>query len=150
MPPRARRASSRSSRCATYQGCAARRRDGPERHPRATGGRSSVEDVEEGDLSYFAAGLAHSLQGLAPDGCEFVLAFDSGEQSESNALLVTDWIAHLPPDVLAKNFGVPEDVFRNISLNNLWIFRAGDVRVVRRDLGHCIENTGDDVLQLVG
>ncbi len=29
-------------------------------------------------------------------------------------------------------------------------FRAGDVGVVRRNLGHYVENTGNDVLQLVG
>ena len=48
-------------------------------------------------------GPAHSLQGLEPDGSEFVLAFDNGESSEFNTLLVTDWLAHTPPEVLAKN-----------------------------------------------
>ncbi len=89
-----------------------------------TEGRPSVDDVEEGDLWYFPAGRPHSLQGLAPTGCEFIIAFDSGKQSESNTLLLTDWIAHTPPDVLAKNFGVPTEAFSNIPLNNLWIFQG--------------------------
>src|ERR1700741_3533102 len=89
-----------------------------------TQGRPSVDDLEEGDLWYFRAGLPHSLQGLGPDGAEFVLAFDSGKQSESNTLLVTDWIAHTPPDVLAKNFGVPKEVFSNIPLHNRWIYQS--------------------------
>src|SRR5271165_5639564 len=37
-------------------------------------GRPYVQDVKEGDLWYFPAGLPHSLQGLGPDGAEFVLA----------------------------------------------------------------------------
>jgi len=85
-------------------------------------GRPSVEDVEAGDLWYFPAGLPHSLQGLGPTGAEFVLAFDDGSQSESNTLLITDWFAHTPPDVLAKNFGVSEAAFQDIPLHNLWIF----------------------------
>lgn len=47
-----------------------------------------------------------------------MLAFGSGEQSESNTLLVTDFLAHTPPDVLAKNFGVPEATFRDIPLHD--------------------------------
>ena len=85
-------------------------------------GLPSVEDVFEGDLWFFPAGLPHSLQGLGPDGAEFVLAFDDGAQSESNTLLLTDWFAHTPPEVLAKNFGVAQEVFADIPLHNLWIF----------------------------
>jgi oxalate decarboxylase len=87
-------------------------------------GRPAVADVKEGDLWYFPAGLPHSLQGLEPDGAEFVLAFDNGESSEFNTLLLTDWIAHTPPEVLAKNFGVPAEAFKNIPLHNRWIYQS--------------------------
>jgi oxalate decarboxylase len=87
-------------------------------------GRPQVADVKEGDLWYFPAGLPHSLQGLGSDGCEFVIAFDSGNSSEFNTLLVTDWIAHTPPEVLAKNFGVPAEAFKNIPLHNRWIYQS--------------------------
>jgi oxalate decarboxylase len=89
-------------------------------------GRPSVQDVKTGDLWYFPPGLPHSLQGLGPDGAEFVLAFDNGLSSEYNTLLVTDWIAHTPPNVLAKSFGVPVGAFKNIPLQNRWIFQ-GDI-----------------------
>ncbi len=89
-----------------------------------TAGRAYVQDVEAGDLWYFPAGFPHSLQGLGPDGCEFVLAFDEGDQSEYNTLLVTDWLAHTPPSILAKNFGIDEDAMKSIPLNNLWIFQG--------------------------
>ena len=87
-------------------------------------GRPYVADVKEGDLWYFPAGLPHSLQGLGPDGCEFVLAFDNGVSSEFNTLPATDWMAHTPPEVLAKNFGVPAEAFKDIPLQNRWIFQG--------------------------
>jgi oxalate decarboxylase len=37
---------------------------------------------------------------------------------------VTDWIAHTPPEVLAKNFGVPAEAFRNIPVHNKWIYQS--------------------------
>ena len=51
-------------------------------------GRPYVADVKEGDLWYFPAGLPHSLQGLGPDGCEFLICFDEGKASEFSTLLV--------------------------------------------------------------
>src|ERR1700752_384032 len=87
-------------------------------------GRPYIADVKEGGLWYFPAGLPHSLQGLGPDGAEFVLAFDNGNSSEYNTLLPTDWLAHTPPEVLAKSFGVPADSFKNIPLHNRWIFQS--------------------------
>jgi len=70
-------------------------------------GRPYVPDVKQGDIWYFPPGYPHSLQGLEPDGAEFVICFDDGAASEFNTLLVTDWFAHTPPSVLAKNFGEP-------------------------------------------
>ena len=87
-------------------------------------GRAYVQDVEAGDLWYFPAGQPHSLQGLGPDGCEFLIVFDDGKASEYNTLLLTDWLAHTPPDMLARNFGVPADSFKSIPLSDLWIFQG--------------------------
>jgi oxalate decarboxylase len=87
-------------------------------------GRAYVQDVKEGDLWYFPAGYPHSLQGLGPDGCEFVIAFDDGGASEFNTLLLTDWFAHTPPEILALNFGVSAETFKSIPLTDLWIFQG--------------------------
>jgi len=70
-------------------------------------GRNFVADVGVGDLWYFPAGIPHSIQGLDPDGCEFLLVFDDGDFDEDNTFLITDWFKHTPGEVLAKNFGVP-------------------------------------------
>ncbi|MGH7155497.1 MAG: cupin domain-containing protein, partial [Acetobacteraceae bacterium] len=105
-------------------------------------GRAYVADVRAGDLWYFPVGFPHSLQGLEPDGCEFLLALDDGEPSEFNTLLLTDWMAHTPPDGLALNFGVPESAFARIPMHDLYIFQgtlpgplAADQAAVRGALG---------------
>jgi oxalate decarboxylase len=87
-------------------------------------GRPYIADVKEGDLWYFPAGLPHSLQGLGPDGCEFLIVFDDGHASEFATLLMTEWFTHTPPDVLARNFGVSADTFENIPLRDLYIFQG--------------------------
>jgi oxalate decarboxylase len=62
------------------------------------------------------------LQGIGEDGAEFILAFDNGRQTEYNTLLLSDWMAHTPPDILALNFGLPADTFAKIPLHQLYIF----------------------------
>ncbi|HEY3658004.1 MAG TPA: oxalate decarboxylase family bicupin [Steroidobacteraceae bacterium] len=74
-------------------------------------GRNFVDDVGVGDLWYFPAGIPHSIQGLGPDGCEFLLVFDDGDFDEDNTFLISDWFKHIPNEVLGKNFGVPATSF---------------------------------------
>jgi hypothetical protein len=69
---------------------------------RRTQCRPSVDDVEAGDLWYFPAGLAQSLQGLGPDGA---------------SCFRQCW---------PRNLGAPKEVFSNIPLDNLWIFQGVD------------------------
>jgi oxalate decarboxylase len=89
-------------------------------------GRTFVDDVGEGDLWYFPSGIPHSIQGLDSevDGCEFLLVFDDGHFSEDSTFLITDWLAHTPRDVLAKNFGVPESALSGLPEKELYIFPA--------------------------
>jgi oxalate decarboxylase len=91
-------------------------------------GRNFIDDVGVGDLWNFPAGIPHSIQGLE-EGCEFLLVFDDGNFSENETFLISDWFAHTPRDVLAKNFGVPEAAFANLPADvehARWIF-AGKV-----------------------
>ncbi|MER2269084.1 oxalate decarboxylase family bicupin [Methylobacterium oxalidis] len=89
-------------------------------------GRTFADDVAEGDLWYFPSGIPHAIQGLESeiDGCEFLLVFDDGAFSEDSTFLITDWLAHTPKDVLAKNFGVPESALDHLPKEELYIFPA--------------------------
>jgi len=76
--------------------------------------RAFQDDVSEGDIWYFPAGVAHSIQGLPNDGCEMLLVHDDGHFDANSTFQLTDWLAHTPREVLAKNFDVPESAFANI------------------------------------
>jgi oxalate decarboxylase len=88
-------------------------------------GHNFVGDVGVGDVWYFASGIPHSIQGLGPDGCEFLLVFDDGTFDEDNTFLISDWFKHTPGDVLSKNFGVPAAAFGHVpDPSELYIFPA--------------------------
>jgi oxalate decarboxylase len=87
-------------------------------------GKSFVTDVKEGDLWYFPPGIPHSIQGHRPDGTEFLLVFDDGNFSEFETVQLTDWMAHTPPDVVAKNFGVTQATLANLPKRERFIFQA--------------------------
>jgi oxalate decarboxylase len=87
-------------------------------------GKSFVADVKESDLWYFPPGIPHSIQGLSPDGAEFLLVFDDGNFSEFATVLLSDWMAHTPKDVLAKNFGVPQNSLVKLPQKELFIFQT--------------------------
>jgi oxalate decarboxylase len=76
-------------------------------------GHGFVDDVGEGDLWFFPAGIPHSIQGL-PDGCEFLLVFDDGGFSENATFSICDWLAHTPDDVVAKNVAVAAEEPRRL------------------------------------
>src|SRR5436190_11513212 len=87
-------------------------------------GKSFVADVKKNDLWYFPSGIPHSIQVLESDGEEVMLVFDDGDFSESETVLLSDAMAHLPPEVLAKNFGVAQQAFQNLPRQELFIFQT--------------------------
>lgn len=50
-----------------------------------------------GDIWYFPPGFPHSIQATntTSDGSEILLIFDSGNFSEDDTFLLTDWLAHV-------------------------------------------------------
>jgi oxalate decarboxylase len=80
-----------------------------------------IDDLRAGDIWLFPAGIPHSIQGLE-EGCEFLLVFDAGSFSENETLLVTELMAHMPRDVVAKNFGVAAEHYTRLPTREKYIF----------------------------
>ena len=51
--------------------------------------------------------------------------FDDGAFSEDSTFLLTDWLAHVPKDVLAKNFQTDISTFSKLPGKELYIFPTG-------------------------
>ncbi len=105
-------------------------------------GKMFVDDVQEGDLWYFPAGLPHSIQGLEGDGCEFLLVFDQGDFSEDTTFLVSEFLAHTPPEVVKKNMGWDRQQWDKLPPTQLYIFPAelpGTLEADKRFMGEHLE-----------
>ncbi|KAI0322896.1 oxalate decarboxylase [Amylostereum chailletii] len=86
-------------------------------------GRNFVANVGPGDLWFFPPGIPHSLQATGEgEGSEFLLVFDQGDFNEDGTFLLTDWLAHVPMEVLAKNFQTNISAFAHIPSEELYIF----------------------------
>ena len=107
-----------------------------------TRGRAFVEDVHEGDLWLFPGGIPHSIQGLEPDGCQFLLVFDDGNFNEFETFLLTDWLRHTPPEVLAKNFNTPASTFDKVPDRELFIFPRDLPRPLEEERKQVYAETG--------
>jgi oxalate decarboxylase len=105
-------------------------------------GKMFIDDVGPGDLWYFPAGFPHSIQGLEGDGCEFLLVFDQGDFSEDDTFLLSEFLAHTPPEVVEKNTGWSRQEWDQLPPTELYIFEAplpGPLEADKRFLGNFLE-----------
>jgi len=88
------------------------------------GGCGETNDFDPGDIWYFPRGHGHMLQCLGDKPCHFVLIFDNGYFSEFGTFSVTDWVGHVPPALLARNFGVPQATFASFPKEEVYFARG--------------------------
>jgi oxalate decarboxylase len=96
-------------------------------------GTMFIGDVSEGDLWLFPAGFPHSIQGLGPDGTQFLLVFNQGNFSEDGTFLISEWMKHVPPEVLAKNLCVDSSVSDLLPKESLYIFPGNSPKSLEAD-----------------
>jgi oxalate decarboxylase len=108
------------------------------------GGKSFVNDVNPGDLWLFPGGTPHSIQGLEPEGCMFLLVFNDGNFNEFDTFLLSDYFDHTPKEVLAKNFNVPQSTFDKVPKEKLYIFQAQEPRPLAEEQAQAAQGTGGE------
>lgn len=85
-------------------------------------GKIFIGDVSEGDTWIFPAGYPHSIQGLDPDGTEFLLVFNQGDFSEDGTMLLSEFVATTPTEVLMKNMNLSKEEVAKFPTKPLYIF----------------------------
>jgi len=118
-----------------------------------TDGHNFIADVKPGDLWYFPPGIPHSIQGLPPDGGEFLLAFPNGGFSEDSTFAITDMFAHMPKTALARDLQVNASALENIPKEERFIFQASpppplETDAVRGPEGAVPQNMKFSLMQL--
>jgi oxalate decarboxylase len=69
-------------------------------------GSSYIDTFGPGDVWYFPRGYGHSIQGLGPGECHFILIFDNGDFSEDHTFSITDFISSVSKEVVSQNLGI--------------------------------------------
>lgn len=86
-------------------------------------GRTFIDDVEAGDLWNFEAGVPHAIEAL-DKGCEFLLVFSEPDFSENNTFLLSDWLSHVPKDIVAANLKKSVGEIESFPPHQKYIFKA--------------------------
>ncbi|KAH8092616.1 Bicupin oxalate decarboxylase/oxidase [Cristinia sonorae] len=93
-------------------------------------GKSFQSDIKgptntsDPDIYYFPPGVPHSIQAL-DQGLEILLIFTDGNfDALGTTFMLSDWLAHTPLEVVAKNFGVNTSVFNNIPQKDPYILES--------------------------
>jgi oxalate decarboxylase len=84
-------------------------------------GQSATDDFDQGDIWYFPKGHGHALQNIGTEEAHFVLGFDDGRFSEFGTFSITDWMAHTPPSLIARNLGISSEAIRNLPKQESYI-----------------------------
>lgn len=69
-------------------------------------GSSAIDTFAPGDVWYFPRGWGHSIQGIGPGECHFILIFDNGDFSEDHTFSITDWLSRTATPVVAQSLGL--------------------------------------------
>lgn len=75
-------------------------------------------------LRSFPPGVPHSIQAL-DEGLEILLIFTDGNfDATGTTFMLSDWLAHTPLEVVAKNLGVNTSILSNIPQKDPYIYEA--------------------------
>src|SRR5512133_2218625 len=73
-------------------------------------GRVRIEEFNAGDVGYVPQGYGHYIENIGNEDVELLIALNNGTYE---SISLADWIGANPPLLLATNFEVPENTFKD-------------------------------------
>jgi oxalate decarboxylase len=84
-------------------------------------GQAATDEFDEGDIWYFPKGHGHALQNISDKEAHFILGFDDGQFSEFGTFSITDWVSHVPVNVVSRNLGLSPEVIKGLPRKEVYI-----------------------------
>lgn len=81
-------------------------------------GRYRIEELGQGDVGYIPQGYGHSVENIGDSTARLLLGFNAGIYV---SIELSQWIAGIPPDVLATNFGQPAALFDSFPKRDVFL-----------------------------
>ena len=78
----------------------------------ASHGHARTEEFGVGDIAYIPQGFGHYIENTGSEDLKLLLVFNHGEYK---SLDLADWLASNPRELVATNFGVPEEVIAKLA-----------------------------------
>ena len=86
------------------------------------------------DVWDFPRGWGHSILGIGPSECHFILIFDNGDFAEEHTLSITDWLAHTSPAVVSQSLGLGMESVAKLPKGELILQRDPFMMILSRVL----------------
>ena len=81
-------------------------------------GRVRIDEFNAGDVGYVPQGYGHYIENIGDEDVELLIALNSGTYE---SISLADWIGANPTLLLATNFEVPENTFKDFQTRNRFI-----------------------------
>jgi oxalate decarboxylase len=81
-------------------------------------GRVRIEEFNAGDVGYVPQGYGHYIENIGNEDVELLIALNNGTYE---SISLADWIGANSPLLLATNFEVPENTFKDFQTRNRFL-----------------------------
>ncbi|HRE40062.1 MAG TPA: cupin domain-containing protein [Ignavibacteria bacterium] len=77
----------------------------------ASSAKSSVVELEKGEVGYTPMGYGHSIENIGEEVCKIIVVFNSGVYEE---ISLTSWLSSNPESIVSGNLNLPPEIVKKL------------------------------------